>query len=441
MSDREPTRVLFVGDMHLGRRPTGVPEAIADATPLGPEEAWRRTVQLAIAQRVDAVALAGDLVHQDNARFEAFGHLQPGVEQLAAAGIAVCAVAGNHDTDSLPGLAGLIEGFHLLGSGGTWSEWVLRRTGATDLRLVGWSFPAPHHGSSPLASPPPVADAGYVTLGLLHADLDASGSRYAPVRATELQALNYAGWFLGHVHKPQPIPHPGTPFYLGSLSPLDPSETGLHGPLLVTLDAHRVTEQRRIPLAPLRWAHLDWDAAEIDADDDLAERLLARVVEFAQSLGDELREVAALGVRLRIDGHPAEPARLERRVRALDTDLLSTALGGMAIFVQKIEFRATGQHNLSHLAERDDPPGLLARQLLILQGAISVPGIGNAPAAAAEWMLAARNQLESVDRAAAFAALDSEPLTDEQLRDLLVRVGQRTLDRMLEPLDGAHETP
>ena len=99
MSPESTTRILFVGDMHLGRSPSGLSDRVLEAAgltrqDLGPAEAWRRIVQAALDLDVDAVALAGDLVEGDNARFEAFGHLESGVARLAAAGITVAAVAG-----------------------------------------------------------------------------------------------------------------------------------------------------------------------------------------------------------------------------------------------------------------------------------------------------------------------------------------------------------
>ena len=116
----EPSvRILFVGDMHLGRLPSRVPSAALDREgmnllEIGPAGTWKRIVDAAIEHGVDAVALAGDLVERDNAMFEAYGPLATGVRKLVAQGIIVAGVAGNHDTRVLPKLAMEIDGFHLL---------------------------------------------------------------------------------------------------------------------------------------------------------------------------------------------------------------------------------------------------------------------------------------------------------------------------------------
>ena len=116
--------IVLVGDMHLGRRPANLPDDLAehDVAPaeLTPAAAWRRVVDRTIAMRADALVLAGDVVESENARFEAFGPLHDGVRRLVEAGVAVFAVAGNHDVEALPRLARSIEAFRLIGPNGTW---------------------------------------------------------------------------------------------------------------------------------------------------------------------------------------------------------------------------------------------------------------------------------------------------------------------------------
>src|SRR5690606_1937215 len=96
-------RILCAGDLHLGRRSSRVPWD-GDGAAGSCAEAWMRLVECAIRERVDLVALSGDLVDHDNRWFEAFGPLERGLKRLADAGIPVYAVAGNHDYDTLPHL-------------------------------------------------------------------------------------------------------------------------------------------------------------------------------------------------------------------------------------------------------------------------------------------------------------------------------------------------
>ena len=177
LSPAPETRILFVGDMHLGRSPGRLP-AVLNAQDFGPAAALKNIIDHALDLNVHAVAFAGDLVDGENAAFEAYGPLDRELRRLIGAGIEVCAVAGNHDTSALPRLAKVLhEGFHLLGPGGTWSEHIVESGDGPPVRLVGWSFPTSHYDTPTPLAEAPAAKPATITLGLLHCDLDVADSR------------------------------------------------------------------------------------------------------------------------------------------------------------------------------------------------------------------------------------------------------------------------
>ncbi len=232
-------RLLFVGDIHLGRRPTKLPDDLAGLRPadLGPAAAWSATVAHALAERVDAVVLAGDVVESLGDRFEAYGHLQGGVERLTNAGIRVIGVAGNHDVRALPHLAEQVPGFQLLGAGGTWAHADVTGADGATVRLLGWPFPAERHRRDPLDGPQVPAAEGVAVLGVLHCDLEGPPtSPYAPVRRVDLERQSVDE--LAPRARASPERSVGRPAlgYLGSLSALDPGEPGAHGPWGVEAD-------------------------------------------------------------------------------------------------------------------------------------------------------------------------------------------------------------
>ncbi len=446
MPSDSTVRILFVGDMHLGRLPSSVPDAVSEQggfspRDLGPAAAWERIVDAALTHRVHAVALAGDLVDHDNAMFEAYGPLATGVRRLVEHGVLVAAVAGNHDTEVLPRLASEIIGFHLLGPGGTWSTLDIPGDQGLDVQLTGWSFPARHHSASPLQSGlPPLKG---ITFGLLHADLDAFGSEYAPVRKAELEKAGLQGWFLGHVHRPDEIPPDGEPFYLGSVTGLNPNETGLHGPVLVQVSGNGGWAARRLPLAPLRWEKLEVDCSGLDDPaNQIESHLLGRLGHFFGSPGNQLDEVRALGVRLTLTGSVDDPAAMEKVLRDLERDQLVTSHEGTVLFVQKITNRLVTRMDLVQVAQRGDPPGLLARRILALENPRSpVPGVPDPVQLSSDLVDQARQSLTRVDSVPAFKDLmpDSSAPASDQIRQILARSGRLALAGMLNQPDDAKE--
>lgn len=431
MPPESPSRILFVGDMHLGRLASRLPEnarrlggfEVPDVSPVG---AWRRVVQTAIDEGVDAVALAGDVVHQDDDLFEARAHLESGITRLTEAGIAVVAVAGNHDTQVLPVLAAEIDGLHLLGVGGTWSVFAV----SDSVRIVGWSFPARHHAASPLRQPPPPPETGVVTLGLLHADRDNARSDYAPVSGADLEAVGYQGWALGHIHAPDPVPDgvaSPKPFYLGSITGAIPTETGAHGPVLATIDRHGQVSWQRLVQAPLRWEHVEVEVSTLPVGTDerrlathLREHLMRWISGYVPGPEWPAQEARALGLRVTLVGEHQQADALERAPRSFAREELVTLVSGHLVFVEKITSAVTLPVDLVQLARRGDPPGLVAREILALQ---------NRDPATAPLLDKARRAVAAVT---APPGLAQTTWTDDDLRDQLISAGRRALNALLQ---------
>ena len=88
-------KLLALGDIHLGRRPSRLPEELAGrAADFCPAKALQLTVDAAIENGVDAVLFAGDVVESEDDYFEALRELQTNIDRLTRAGIQVIAVGG-----------------------------------------------------------------------------------------------------------------------------------------------------------------------------------------------------------------------------------------------------------------------------------------------------------------------------------------------------------
>jgi len=337
------------------------------------------------------------------------------MDRLAAAGIPVMAVAGNHDTLVLPRLAAEIDHLHLLGAGGHWEE---KHLGA--VRILGWSFPGPHVRQNPLRDLPTIERPDEV-IGLLHCDRDQHDSPYAPVTSQDLESPQLAAWLLGHIHQPDDLQGKNPTGYLGSVTALRASDTGPRGPWLIEWKRGRV-KAAQLPVAPLRFDSLEVDLSDLRAPEDLAEATLAAARAHVESLTDQPFLPDAIGLRLTLTGH----CRFEHSLAQAADDLISDSRpwqeGAVRIFLQKAVIATRAAQDLERLARQDDPCGLLAQRMLILQD----PGH---PAHEA-LLEKARPRLAEAAGQKEFRELDPD-LDDDQLRHWLLQAARVVLNGLL----------
>ncbi len=362
-------RILCTGDLHIGRRPSRLPASF-DAAANSCATAWRAIVETAIAQRVDLVAVSGDLVDQSNRYFEALAPLERGLKRLADHDIPTVAVAGNHDHDVLPRLADDMKSphFHLLGRGGVWEKKTLELAGGR-LHVNGWSFPRESVKRSPMLDfVPHFSGDGVPVLGLLHADLDQGTSRYAPVTRAQLRDAGCTAWLLGHVHTPLILEDDGPPvLYPGSPQPMDPGESGWHGAWVLHLKPGHGPRVAKVPVATVRYDTVDISLAGVTDADDIEPRAVT-------ALGDHLSRMLAAGeatrwmsCRVRVVGRCALRSEATRRLELLANDTVLEREGS-TLYVERVRFDLLPALDLSDMARGTDAPALLARLVLALDG-------------------------------------------------------------------------
>lgn len=432
--------LLAIGDVHLGTACSGVPDWLeaqgVDPRELTPAAALWRSVDLAIENRVDAVLFAGDVVESANSRFEAMAPLEECVRRLLDAHIEVIAVAGNHDVEALPRLAALIDGFSVLGAGGRWEARTIAKDGAPVVEVTGWSFSQERVRQSPLAAllkrPLPPPSLPVPRIGLLHADLNASGGHYAPIRQADLDASGHNAWLLGHIHEPSleglsasTVTRPCG--YLGSLVGLDSSETGPHGPWFVTVARTGDIRLRMIPLAPLRWEQVSVSVEGVEHVDDLAERFLSGAERLVRRIGAAAPLPKALGLRVQLVGTTGRYEEIRRWMAGGEWGAMNRVVDGTVVFFNKVTDAMELRLDLAQIASGDDPAALLAQRLLLLglDDDRSRALLAEARAALSEAAQELAWQPVQEHRSA------SDPLSDDALRDLLWRTGKAALNAML----------
>jgi len=417
-------KLLAVGDIHLGRRPSRLPEELhGRARELGPAGAWSRVIEAALSEPVDVVALAGDVVEREHDFFEAYRQLHRGVSQLTDAGVRVLGIAGNHDVLVLPRLSDEIQNFQLVGRDGSWEKVRLEARGES-LALWGWSFPRGRVTESPLAGFQFDRETGCPNLGLLHCDRNQVGGPYAPVSSNELAMAGLDGWLLGHIHKPDVLTAASLSGYLGSVVGMDADEPGVHGPWLITVEGHRIVKVEQWGLAPLYWESLAVDLAGITEPQDARRRFLDALRGLDAALSEGRWVPEAVGLRVNFIGRSRFGEEARTLISEEDLGHIYDGEGGTHYFIEGLAATNEPEISLQVLAERPDPAGLLASRLLLLDRPADNP---ERQALVAE----ARRRLEAQTRDLRWGGLRLDPPDEENVARRLRQTGMRLLERMV----------
>jgi len=267
-----PFRFLHTSDFHLEMPPVGLPEVPEHLVELlldAPYHSVQRVFETALAEAVDFVLLAGDIVHARQAGPRGPVFLLEQFERLAERGIAVYWSPGEVDPpEGWPPALRLPGNVHVFG-GSEPQEQLFRREDSPVARIRGAG--RPDRGCiHPAAFEP--AEPGLFTIALVHGQLDA--------RALEGGRIDY--WALGGEHaratlrEAMPVVH-----YPGSPQGRRPSETGPHGCTLVEVDPERNVRLASVATDVVRW-HDAQVAIDAQTSRDALEAILdRRVAELA----------------------------------------------------------------------------------------------------------------------------------------------------------------
>jgi exonuclease SbcD len=377
-------KILAAADIHLGRRSSKLPEAIAREH--SPVRMWQKMIDFAIEERVAALLIAGDIVDQDRGFYEALNAIESGIERLDRAGIRCIAVAGNHDVEVLKRLQRTLEtgNFHLLGQGGRWERVQLADPdGLQHVDIWGWSFPQAQVTTNPMPKlTTDMLEPGKPAIGMLHCDRDGSSDGvYCSVPGGDFARSGIGTWVLGHVHKPDRIDSVRSEprhFYTGSPQPLDPGESGPHGPWMIEIGRDGTTTVIHIPLATVRYetvtVAVDTEDGELTTKDDLHAAVVHAVRAAARGIVADQPGLQHLCCRMRIVGKTVldeEQLRDEwRRVFANDADAESFAVDKVTAHIEpSAAFDIRPHLDVEALANHSTPLGEAARLYLQLTGA------------------------------------------------------------------------
>lgn len=369
-----PIKILATGDLHLGRRSSGIPAGNDHGSP---STTWELMVDLAIRDQVDVVALLGDIADRDNRYFEAIGPLIRGFTKLNEHSIQVVMISGNHDYDVPRQIATTtgLENVRLLGQGGRW-ELLPFSKGDQSLHFAGWSFPEEHVRYSPLNSFDILKqDTNVPLIGLLHCDIGVQDSPYAPVMLNELISKQADAWLLGHIHKPTEL-NRSAPliWYTGSPHAFSAKETGEHGPLIVTIHDNNSISASARPLSPIRY-----ESIRITIDDNMDRSALrpAAMKTLYDDAGQrrlESEHLKHMVYDIYLEGTFKQVDELDVLFREMPEENFNSPHNDLSFNVRKVinnVMPAIGQ--LEELAGSATPAGMLAETILAIRQGQSTP--------------------------------------------------------------------
>ncbi|MBW3534152.1 MAG: DNA repair exonuclease [Gemmatimonadetes bacterium] len=374
-------RLLHIADVHLDTPFAGRSEPLRRRLQDASREAFRRAVDLALAEGVHAVVVAGDLFDGERLSFRTERFLLEQMARLGEAGVTVVYGTGNHDpgrdayrTRPLP-----------------WPDHVIVADDASPRRVVvldgeeravGRIVAVGHAsrretGDLSAAFPAPGPD--LPEIAVLHTQVRGSRDEeahdpYAPCELARLQASGHDYWALGHVHLRQCLWTDPPIHYPGNLQGRTHKESGAKGALLVDLTDRRAPSVAFHSLAPVRFETVRVDGLEEAGTLDRLVRRAAAAWEAAREAdpGDAATEWV---VRFVLEGGTPLWASLgdEEEREALASDM-AEALG-----LLDVEVRAGATHPVvqveAHLRREDVLGAALRLVAAIRDGEATLPGL------------------------------------------------------------------
>lgn len=272
-------KFLHAADLHLDSPLRGLQRyegAPVDEIRGAPRRALENLVELAVAEQVAFVVIAGDVYDGDWPDYNTGLFFVKQMQKLRNAEIRVFLIKGNHDAENrMTSSLMLPKGVHQFAA----DQAKTVTLPELNIALHGQSF-ATQAVTENLALDYPAAKPGMLNLGILHTCATSSEhERYAPCSIEDLRLKGYDYWALGHVHQRQTLweadPWIGFP---GNPQGRHIRETGPKGCLLVTVD-----EQQRFTPEFRELDVLRWELATIDVTDMESE------IEVYDAISDKLR--------------------------------------------------------------------------------------------------------------------------------------------------------
>ncbi|MBS2963569.1 DNA repair exonuclease [Actinocrinis puniceicyclus] len=325
-------KLLHAADLHIDSPLRGLeryPDAPVAAIRTATRRAMENLVQLALAEAVDAVLLAGDIYDGDWRGYDTGLFFQRQLGLLAEAQIPVYLVSGNHDAESqISRNLTLPRNVHQFTT--HQAEYAVDEKAGIAVHGQGYASRAV---TDNLAAQYPRALPGLFNIGLLHTALDGrreGHAPYAPCSVEQLAALGYGYWALGHIHKREVVSDQPHIVFSGNIQGRHAREAGPKGCTLVTVESGTVSVEER-HLDVVRWAHLQVDASSANDLDDACELVRRQLTEERDRADGRL-----LAARVSVVGRSAAHTEVWRDHERLTHEVRTIAFDLSDVWVEKV---------------------------------------------------------------------------------------------------------
>lgn len=315
---------LHTGDIHLDsslKNLAGQDGPAAELIRTATRRAFSNLVDLAIAEEVAFVVIAGDLYDGDWRDFQTGLFFVRQMGRLANARIPVYLIWGNHDAESQ-----ITKRLNLPDNVKVFSS----RKPQT-LKLDG--LPVAIHGQSfkqrdvtenlVPAYPAPIADC--FNIGVLHTGLGGmSGhANYAPCSMDDLVNKGYDYWALAHVHQGEVLHERPHVVFCGNLQGRHVRESGPKGACIVSVRDGIVDNVTTVRCSVVQWARLNVAADKAHHLNDLVDAI-RNTISSAVAADDAGQLLAC---RIQITGRTVLHAQIPGAIEQLTAEARAAALG------------------------------------------------------------------------------------------------------------------
>lgn len=270
------------------------------------DQSLTRIVDLALAEKVDLVLIAGDTFDsaKPSPRSQLFFAQQ--IKRLTDAQIQIVMIFGNHDhmrREDL--LVNQSPYFKLIGANEAVEKATFKTKDNFNYDVVGFSY-LNNHITEDKIPDFPGKEHNY-TFGLMHAQEKEADSRknvYAPFTVSEVQALNYDYFALGHIHARRNLSEKPWIVYSGNIQGRHINEMGAKGCYLGVIDENtKKTSIEFKTTGPILWqgvqVELDTQISKADLQNEIIASLnnakqktyFSLTIAGAQFMTDEEQEL------------------------------------------------------------------------------------------------------------------------------------------------------